>query len=233
MAALPAAGPLLVAGLKGLETFYNQLKTQQTLNTALHSIDQLYRWENFAWNVVNDVFGAAKGGEAISQGVSHDAGVKIEAIGHYVKDITEHTYETVIPHSLAWLYGYTESHDIVPLRNRMARAESSLRFLFGWRAQIDVWRRDWVDPNISEWRAWRAWFSGWPLATITQLYNWIHHPSTFGDWAAPYIVWPLIDYLAAHNDEKARDAFALVMVDAWAEDPNLTWEAVLRWLVAN
>lgn len=231
--ALPAAGPLLATGVKALLQFYEQRKNDQSMVALQSTVGQLYRWENFAWNVVNDVFKAAKGGEAISQGVSHDAGVKVEAIGRYVKDITEHTYTIVIPHSLAWLNGYINSREITPLKQRLARDESQIRFLLGWRGQIVAWRKSFVDPNISAWVAFHRWFNGYPLTDVNELHNWLTKPGTFGKWAAPVIAQPLTAYLAAHKDEKARDALALVMMEAWQEEPQLVWDNVLAWLVAK
>jgi hypothetical protein len=230
---LPAAGPLIASGVKALLQYYEQRKNDQSIGALSSSVGQLYRWENFAWNVVSDVFGAAKGGEAISQGVSHDAGVKVEAIGRYVKDITEHTYDTVLPHSLSWLYGYVESHDLVPIRRRLAADESQIRFLLGWRGQIIAWRKNYVDPNIVAWRTFHQWFDGYPLKSVNELHGWITKPATFGTWAAPAIAAPFVAYLGDKKNEKVRDAFTLVMVDAWQEKPELVWDAVLRWLVTN
>lgn len=233
MAVLPGAGPLLVSGIRGLISFYEQRKNDQTLGGLASGVAQLYRWENFAWNVANDVFGAAKGGEAISQGVSHDAGVKVEAIGRYVKDITEHTYNTVIPHSLSWLYGYIESKDLVPIRQRLGRDESTLRFLMGWRGQLDSWKNNYADPQLAKDRAFIQWFDSWPLQVVTQWREWLAHPDQFAKWATPYIVWPVINYLAAQPDEKSRDALALIMVNAWQDQPELTFEAIATWLVTE
>lgn len=233
MAVLPAAGPLLVAGVKGLLQFYEQRKNDQTLGGLASTVAQLYRWENFAWNVVNDVFGAAKGAEAISQGVSHDAGVKIEAIGRYTKDITEHTYNIVIPHSLSWLYGYIESKDLVPLRQRLGRDESNIRFLLGWRGQIDNWKNNYVDPQLAKDKAFIQWFDTWPLQVVSRWHQWFQHPEQFAQWATPNLIGPIISYLAAPPDKKSRDALSLVMVRAWAEAPESTFEAVTAWLVTE
>lgn len=229
----PAAGPLLVTGIKALIQFYEQRKNDQSLASLQSSVAQLYRWENFAWNVVNDVFGAAKGGEAISQGVSHDAGDKVEAIGKYVKDITEHTYNVVIPHSLAWLDGYINSHEITPIKRRLAADESQIRFLMGWRGQIDSWRRNYVDPNLAAWVTFHKWFNGYPLASVNELHDWLTKPGTFGKWAAPAIAAPFVAYLGDKHNEAVRDSLTLIMVDAWQEKPDLVWDGLLEWLVAN
>lgn len=231
--ALPAAGPVLVGGVKALLNYYEQAKTNETLRGLQSSVGQLYTWENFAWNVVSDVFGAAKGGEAISQGVSHDAGVKIEAIGRYVKDITEHTYNTVIPHSLSWLYGYIESHDLVPLRRRLGRDESMLRFLMGWRGQVDNWKNHYVNPQLAKDAAFIKWFDGWPLQVVSRWHEWFMHPGQFGDWATPYIVVPFVKAMATKPDQKSRDALALIMVRAWQDQPELTLDAIAAWLVSE
>lgn len=233
MAVLPAAGPLLAAGLKGLLNYWEQRKQDETTRGLSQSVNQLYRWENFAWNVVSDVFQAAKGGEAISQGVSHDAGIKIEDIGRYTKEITEHTYNVVIPHSLSWLYGYIESKDLVPIRQRLDHDESNIKFLLGWRGQIDYWKKHYVDPQLAKDAAFIKWFDGWPLQVVSRWHTYFQHPEQFGKWAAPNLVWPLINYLAAQQDQKSRDALSLVMVKSWKDAPESTFEAVTAWLVTE
>jgi len=47
------------------------------------------------------------------------------------------------------------------------------------------------------------------------------------------LIGPLVSYLAAPEHKTTRDNLTLIIADAWTEDTNLVWEAVLRLMVAN
>lgn len=162
-----------------------------------------------------------------------DAATQIEEIGADVKDITEHTYTVVIPHSLSWLAGYIVSHWIDPLRADVAWLKDRVNFLLGWRGQIDSWRRNFVDPNVEKWVGFRQWFDTWPQSVLFRWHEWFARPDEFAQWAAPPLIGPLVSYLAAQGHEQARDNLSLILTAAWQEVPNRTWELLLQYMVTD
>lgn len=159
-----------------------------------------------------------------------DASDALTQMGGDINDMVRHTYNVVIPHTVKYLYGYIESHDLVPLRERMADAEAWIRFLLGWRGQIDNWRRNWVDPNIADWRGFHTWFNGWPRGILFRWQDYFAHPSHFADWATPYLVQPIVNYLADHSHWRVRDELTQTIVDATPDVWRHVEEAALAIL---
>lgn len=162
-----------------------------------------------------------------------DAATEAEAVGQNLNDITSHTYRIVIPGSLSWLAGYVVQTWIDPIRRELAGINKLVKFLMGWRGQIDSWRHTWVDPELKDWHGFHVWFKGYPIGVITRWHNYFLHPAEFGGWAAPFIVRPLVSWLLSPAHRVERDMLNLALVDSWQDDPNLIWDAVLRWVVKD
>lgn len=186
-----------------------------------------------AFTVINDVLDHADRQAQLAVTAATDAAAQIEKVGQDLNDITGHTYRVVIPHSLSWLAGYVVTTWIDPIRGRLDKAESSIRFILGWRGQIDTWRHDHVDPTLAAYEGFRKWFDTWPQGVLFKWHDWFQHPARFASWAAPTLVRPIVSDLGTPAYQAERDVLALTMVDAWSEVPNRTWEAILRWVVTD
>lgn len=188
---------------------------------------------NYRFTVIADVFQAADDSAAKSVTAATDAATQMEVVGQNVKDITEHTYTIVIPHSLSWLAGYIVSHFISPLEDRVGKLESSVAFLLGWRNQIDDWRHLFVDPHLEQWIGFKQFFDGWPQGVLFRWHDYFDNPGHFAEWATPPLVGPIVAYLGQPAHETSRDNLSRIMVDAWTEVPNDIWESILRWSVTQ
>jgi hypothetical protein len=168
----------------------------------------------YAIDVISHIFDEAGGLAAASRPLNGAAGAAITRIGADVKNITEHTYEVVIPHSLAWLKGDINRTLITPLWKYVIADHHLIEFLLGWRGQIDSWRHTWVDPELRDWHGFHKWFDTWPISVISTWRRWFAHPNEFGDWAAAPITGPLIGYLAEPAHVTSRDNLTQIVVDA-------------------
>lgn len=182
------------------------------------------------FGVVNSALDAADRNANLAVTSATAAATQVEDMGQDVNDIVSHTYRVVIPHSMSWLVGYITTHLIDPIRHTLAQHEHQIKFLLGWRGQIDTWRHTWVDPQLRQWHGFHVWFNTWPLKTLNQFHQWLTHPTEFGSWLAPYVVRPLVSWLMSPEHKIERDALNVALVDSWADNPDLVWEAVLRWL---
>lgn len=199
-------------------------------------------WESFqvilgeisnALQIIADTMDAADSNTQEAVTAATDAATQIEEVGADLKAITEHTYGTVIPHSLSWLAGFIVSHWIDPLRRDVAYLKERVAFLLGWRGQIDSWRRNFVDPNVEKWVGFRQWFDTWPQSVLFRWHEWFERPDEFAQWATPPLVGPIVSYLAGKEHTVSRDNLSLIMTQAWQEVPNRTWELILQYMVTE
>lgn len=187
----------------------------------------------YRFSVVADALGAADQSARNSVTAATDAATQAEVIGQDVKDITEHTYTIVIPHSLSWLAGYLVSHFITPILERLNKDESDIRFLLGWRGQIDVWRHRFVDPNVERWVGFHDWFVTWPQSILFRWKEYFDHPDEFGAWAAAPITGPLVAYLAAPEHKTTRDNLTRIIAQAWSEGSAVVFDDMLTFLLSD
>lgn len=185
-----------------------------------------------AFTVIKDALDAADKAATASVTAATDAATQIEQIGSDVKDITEHTYQVVIPRSMSWLAGYLISGAVDQVRSVIGADLHKIDFLDGWRGQIDTWRNDHVDPELTAWRSFKAWFDTWPTSILTTWHGWFQRPAEFGAWAAPPLIGPLVSYLADGQHKRLRDDLSLILVKAWTDEPTLVMDAVIAWLVS-
>lgn len=199
-------------------------------------------WDDLSAVLVNVKAGFLMVGDALDHAdkranhavtAATDAATEAEAVGQDVNDITRHTYTVVIPHSLSWLAGYVVTTWIDPIRKQLTDDDHRIKFLMGWRGQVDTWRHKTVDPELARWRAFDKWFKTWPTITLNQWHEWMTHPTDFGKHWAPYIVRPLVAWLGSQAHTQERDVLSLMLVNAWTDDTNLVWEAVLQWVVSG
>lgn len=194
------------------------------------NLDNLFR--EFAQGVLW-ILGQVHGAAVWAQGPAKQIGGDLIKTQGANESSMRHIVGTILPHSLEYLRGNIFSTGIIPLRVRMTKAESNIKFLLGWRGQINTWRKEQVDPTLQAWRQFHSWFNNNAAPAITTLIQWLHDPGVFGKWAARPIAAPLAGYLGAQGSEAVRDTFTLLMVRAWSERPNLVWEAILQWSVTD
>jgi hypothetical protein len=125
----------------------------------------------------------------------------------------QHLFNRVLPASLAWLDGKLMTHEIVPIKQRLSADESDIRFLLGWRGQINFWRENTVDPTVIAYRNFWDYFKGKPRAAVDTWVGWFEHPGEFGTWAAAPMIGPLIGYLANPDHTGTRDNLTRIIVD--------------------
>lgn len=121
--------------------------------------------------------------------------------------------EVILPHTEAYLIGYVWSKGIVPLRQQLAKVESSVRFLLGWRGQIDTWRKITVDPDLAKLLAFLRWFDQNARAPVLTLQGWLKRPGTFATWAVPILTDPITVYLATKARRSTVDRLTQLIVD--------------------
>lgn len=229
---MPELAPVLVGALRAGLAWLATQTIAGGIGAVKDALITLGRWVDWFMQVTGDVFAAAKGAEDYSEAWATEAGQQVAELGSDVKQITEHTYQTVIPHSMSWLAGWLIAGPIDQLRLRIAQLQDQVNFLLGWRAQIDAWRHEFVDPNVEKWVGFRQWFDGWPQGILFRWHSWLQHPSEFGAWAAAPVTGPIIAYLADPDHQTSRDNLAAIMVDAWQAEPERVWDAMLEWLVS-
>ena len=122
--------------------------------------------------------------------------------------------DTILPRSLAHVVGYVFSTGIVPLRQRLDKDESDIRFLQGWRGQIDNWRKTTVDPTLQDWRDFHHWFDANAAPALTTLIDWLRRPGDFAKWAVPVLAAPLFGWLVNTAPDAVVDAVTAKLVDS-------------------
>lgn len=187
----------------------------------------------YRFSILADIMQEVQQSATSSVTVATDTSTQAEKIGQSVKNITNHTYTVVIPHSLSWLAGYIVSHFITPIQTRLDTDESSIRFLLGWRNQIDDWRKGFVDPNVELWVGFRQFFDSWPQSILFMWHDWLENPDHFAQWAAAPLIGPLVSYLAAPEHKQTRDNLTAIIAQAWAEDSNDIFDDVLTFLLSD
>jgi hypothetical protein len=122
--------------------------------------------------------------------------------------------DTILPQSLAHAIGYVFSTGIVPLRQRLDKDESDIRFLQGWRGQVDSWRKTQVDPTLQDWRDFHHWFNVNAAPPLTTLSDWLKRPGDFAKWAVPVLGAPLFGWLVNTAPDTVVDAVTAKLVDS-------------------
>lgn len=187
----------------------------------------------YRFSIVADVLQNADQQADASVTAATDAATQIETIGQDVKDSTERIVQTILPHSMAWLSGYIVSHFVTPLQQRMDAAESSIRFLLGWRGQIDTWKNDWVTPHLTDWINFDDFFYTWPISVLMTWRDWFAAPDQFAQWAAAPLIGPLVSYLAAPEHKTTRDNLMAIVAQAWSEESGVVFDDMLKFLLSD
>lgn len=125
-----------------------------------------------------------------------------------------HLTTQTLPHTLGHLVGYVYSDGIVPLRSEARKLTSAVKFLDGWRGQIDAWRKHTVDPELKAWLEFHHWFNVNAAPPLDRLIGWFRHPATFATWAVPIIGAPYVTWLAHQAPSVVRDQLAALVADA-------------------
>lgn len=230
---MPPVIPIIGNAVNALVNYFKQQQTSRNIDLLWRGAIVTAQWIGWFADFVGDVFGAAKGGENASEEWSGNAAGSIEKIGSDLKDVTEHTYNTVLPNSLSWLRGNIYANGINPIRREITSIEKQLGTISGRVSVLEFWRKDYADPHIRDWRIFNSWFHTYPIGVVNLWHEWFQHPHEFALWAAAPLIGPLVSYLAAPEHKDTRDNLALIMVQSWQEVPNRVWEDVLDWMVTE
>lgn len=164
--------------------------------------------------VIDDVFREADGLAATDVVVATDVAAQIDNVAQHLKFITEHTYKTVIPHSMAWLRGNIVQKYVTPLQHRMTKAESDIDALDKWETTIKAWRIRTVDPTLQAYTQFQQWFDKWPIDVLNTVHDWFLHQQSFSDFATPLIARPLVNYLSDDAHHPLLDDLTLLVINA-------------------
>ena len=135
-----------------------------------------------------------------------------------------HLVTVILPRTNRFLIGYVWSKGIVPLRGQLAKDEKLLRFLMGWRGQIDHWRQHTVDPELASWLEFHHWFNVNAAPPISTLAGWLRNPGTFAKWAVPILTDPIVVYLATRARQATVDELSALVADV-SPDVWRHWES--------
>lgn len=229
---MPELAPVLVAALRAGLIWLGRKAILGGIGSVKDAVIQLGQWIDWLTQVIGDVFAAAKGAENYSEAWATEAGQQIAEMGQDIKQITEHTYQVVIPGSQSWLAGYVMVHWIDPIRSDLVALHKAVNQLGLAIAALQRWRQDRADPLLNQWAGFHAWFTGWPQGVLFRWHEWFAKPAEFGAWAAAPVAGPLIAYLADPQHKTSRDNLSAIMADAWRSEPQVIWDAMLDWLVS-
>lgn len=140
-----------------------------------------------------------------------------EAIGNtaYNQDqMWARLLDTILPHSLKWLDGALHKWAIGHFQPQINRLARSVKFLMGWRGQIDHWRKTQVDPELHKLMSFRKLILGWPMDILKTWRDWFAHPAHFAKWAAAPLIGPTLAYYADRKHKLSRDMLTATVVDA-------------------
>ena len=179
-----------------------------------NAIKALQRENRLTGGVIDDVFAQAADQAAVGTVEAIAAGGDLRNAIQDVKFSIEHTYKTVIPHSMAWLKGDIVRLYITPLRSRVGKLENRVTALETWRADIHKWRIGVVDPTLADFHSFKRFWQSWPLDVVTQFRQWINKPDTFATYFTPVIVPRAIAYLGNDANLPLLDALLTELVDA-------------------
>lgn len=225
--------PIVIKGISDVLQFLKQRQVSQSLADLWTASIGTGEWISWFATFVTDVFGAARGGEDASEQWAANARDGMVKIGDDLKAITEHTYQTVIPHSLSWLDGHIFQTGISPLRREAASMEKEIGTVTGEVNALRIWRTHKADPDLNSYVAFRGWFDKWPTDVLNTWHEWFAHPHNFALWAAPPLIGPLVSYLAAPEHKQTRDNLGLIVLDSWSEDTRTAWERLLQFMVTE
>lgn len=230
---MPPVIPIVGNAVSALINYFKQQQVNRNITELWRGATVTAQWVGWFVDFVSDVFGAAKGGEDASEAWATNAGGSIAKIGLDLKDVTEHTYNTVIPNSMSWLRGDIYKNGINPLRAWLGRVEKEIGALSGRVSVLEFWRKDYADPHIRDWREFNSWFHTYPIGVVNTWHDWFQRPHNFALWAAPPLIGPIVSYLAAPEHQQSRDNLTRIMAQAWQEVPNDIWEDTLAFLVTE
>jgi len=169
-----------------------------------------------AWvaRVVDDTYKQAADQAAVATLLATGIGGDIDNLSQQYKFAFEHTYKTVIPHSLDWLEGSIVRKYVTPLRQRVGKVETRTTALEKWRADIHDWRVNIVDPTLNDYRQFAKFWNGWPRDVVNTLHTWLQKPGVFADFAVPAVAQPLVGYYGDGSHQTLTDAFVGILLDA-------------------
>lgn len=154
-------------------------------------------------------------------------------LGYVEEQAWERLFNTIIPNSLSWLDGRT--HQWVDTKYDW----QINAFWNYWRAQwkydeaVTRWADTWVDPNLQHWI---TWFDTWHTRVENVSFTWTEwfkHPDQFGDWGAPPLIGPTIEYYTKPEHKPSRDNMTQIIVDATADMPEHVEGAIMAWLLTD
>jgi hypothetical protein len=144
----------------------------------------------------------------------------------------DHLQNVVLPHALSYLAGDIYQTDIFPLKQSLSKLSKTVATLTKEVSTLDAWRASKVDPDLALLINFRTtWIKQYQAANNTLL-SWLRNPANLANFLVSAMSTALYDYWSqpAHAAELKR--VALLLVNAWATEPENIEDSIERWLVA-
>lgn len=141
--------------------------------------------------------------------------------------------DVILPNALAAVKGEIGGLHLNTIRQQITGLTDDVRSLGGEVATLNVWKRDTVTPDLSSLKNFVSEFVHHYQPAIKQLIEWLAKPGTFANWATPILLGPLVNRLAEESEDRTLDKLSLLLVTAWADQPNDTWGAIEKWLLTG
>lgn len=162
-----------------------------------------------------------------------DLALGVGNLGYVERDAWERLFTVIIPGSLSWLDGRTHQWVDAKYDWQINDFWNYWHSQWKWDDEVTKWADNWVDPNLEHWI---VWFNTWHQRVETVAFTWTEwfkHPDEFGDWGAPPLIGPTIDYYSKPEHKDSRDNMTQIIVDATADMPNHVEGAIMAWLTSD
>lgn len=221
-------GPIITALEGALSGASNAGSSTESIDVAIQDIDVTF--VDFAKGILF-VFGQVHGAWIYVQDDSKQIGHDFEQIQGDVSDTIDHVVNDILPASLARLRDELKQDtakqkpiDLGPIRKAIAALQKDMQ-------AVDDWENSKAKPELSKLLTWQADVIKHDIPAVKELIGWLAKPGTFGKWAAPPILSPLVAELKTSANRAIRDSLALALVQSWQNDPLDIWSAIESWLV--
>lgn len=186
---------------------FSQPRAQQAGRNLMALIQAL-------WNWLRTFFGLQLGAWQFSHPQVVGAAWGLGDTSYAAAAAWNHLLNVIIPHSLSWLDGkvHVDVHNYVDPKFDLL--DISVVSLDAFRADIDVWRQTWVDPQLATDLGYRQFLQGWPQAQWFRWKDYFDRPELFANWAVPVLLAPLVRALASRANQPDLLALLTELIQA-------------------
>lgn len=100
-------------------------------------------------------------------------------------------------------------------------------------AALEKWKKVTVTPELNQWkRFYAAWRKDY-LPPLRTLKHWINRPTAMAEFLSLPLISVMPSALRKYAAKSSATTIETILVDLWANNPQLIYEAVLKWLVTT